>query len=58
MTLFERSATELQASIKAGELTIAELTNEAYARVEALDGDVQAFLALNKEQATAHIIIV
>ena len=53
MTLFERSATELQASIKAGELTIAELTNEAYARVEALDGDVQAFLALNKEQATA-----
>ena len=54
MTLFERSATELQEQIKAGELTIADLTNEAFARVEKLDGDVQAFLALNKEQATAH----
>ncbi len=53
MTLFERSSAQLQASIKAGELTIADLTQEAYARVEALEGDVQAFLALNKEQATA-----
>jgi aspartyl-tRNA(Asn)/glutamyl-tRNA(Gln) amidotransferase subunit A len=53
MTVFERTSAELQASLKAGELTIADLTNEAYARVEALDGDVAAFLALNKEQATA-----
>ncbi|MEO4055603.1 Asp-tRNA(Asn)/Glu-tRNA(Gln) amidotransferase subunit GatA [Solibacillus sp. CAU 1738] len=53
MTLFERSAKELQESLHNGELTIAELTNEAYARIEALEGDVQAFLALNKEQATA-----
>lgn len=53
MTLFERSAKELQASLKAGELTIADLTKEAYSRVAKLDGDVQAFLALNEEQATA-----
>ena len=53
MTLFERTSAELQATIKNNELTIADLTNEAFARVEKLDGDVQAFLALNKEQATA-----
>ncbi len=53
MTLFERSAKELQESLHNGELTIADLTKEAFARIEKLDGDVQAFLALNKEQATA-----
>ncbi len=53
MTLFERSAKELQAEIKAGNLTIADLTKEAYERVTKLDGDVQAFLASNEEKATA-----
>ncbi|QDQ00254.1 Asp-tRNA(Asn)/Glu-tRNA(Gln) amidotransferase subunit GatA [Lysinibacillus fusiformis] len=53
MTLFERSAKELQADIKAGNLTIADLTKEAYERVTKLDGDVQAFLASNEEKATA-----
>ncbi|WP_107950012.1 Asp-tRNA(Asn)/Glu-tRNA(Gln) amidotransferase subunit GatA [Lysinibacillus parviboronicapiens] len=53
MTLFERSAKELQADIKAGNLTIADLTKEAYKRVAKLDGDVQAFLASNEEKATA-----
>ena len=53
MTVFERTSAQLQQAIKAGELTIADLTNEAFDRVEKLDGDVQAFLALNKEQATA-----
>ncbi|WP_042478780.1 Asp-tRNA(Asn)/Glu-tRNA(Gln) amidotransferase subunit GatA [Bacillus ndiopicus] len=53
MTLFERSAHELQESLHKGEVTIADLTNEAFARIEALDGNVQSFLALNKEQATA-----
>lgn len=52
MTLFERSAKELQAAIQAGECTIADLTKEAFTRVEKLDGDVKAFLALNEEQAT------
>lgn len=53
MTLFERSAKELQESLHNGELTIADLTKEALARIDKLDGDVQAFLALNKEQALA-----
>lgn len=53
MTLFERSAKELQESLHNGEITIADLTKEALARIDKLDGDVQAFLALNKEQALA-----
>lgn len=53
MTVFERTSAQLQESLKMGELTIADLTNEAFARVEKLDSDVQAFLALNKEEATA-----
>ena len=40
MTLFERSAKELQESLHNGELTIADLTKEAFARIEKLDGDV------------------
>ena len=51
MTLFERSARELQQGLHNGEFTIADLTNEAFSRIEKLDGDVQAFLALNKEKA-------
>jgi aspartyl-tRNA(Asn)/glutamyl-tRNA(Gln) amidotransferase subunit A len=53
MTLFKRTSAELQAALKNSELSIADLTNEAFARVEKLDGDVAAFLALNKEEATA-----
>ncbi|MEK5078311.1 Asp-tRNA(Asn)/Glu-tRNA(Gln) amidotransferase subunit GatA [Solibacillus sp. FSL W7-1436] len=53
MTVFERTSAQLQESLKSGELTIADLTKEAFDRIEKLDGDVQAFLALNKEQATA-----
>ena len=49
MTVFERTSAQLQEAIKAGELTIADLTAEAFDRVEKLDGDVQAFLALNNK---------
>lgn len=51
MTLFERSSKELQEGLHNGEIKIADLTNEAFARIEKLDDDVQAFLALNKEKA-------
>ncbi|OCS88851.1 Asp-tRNA(Asn)/Glu-tRNA(Gln) amidotransferase subunit GatA [Caryophanon latum] len=53
MTLFERSSTELQEGLHNGELTITQLTQEAFDRIEKLDGDVEAFLALNKEKALA-----
>jgi len=53
MTLFNFSATELQEMIHNKELTIEDLTAESYKRIESLDGDVKAFLALNKEKAMA-----
>ncbi|WP_422393548.1 Asp-tRNA(Asn)/Glu-tRNA(Gln) amidotransferase subunit GatA [Kurthia gibsonii] len=43
----------MQELLKNKEVTIAELTAEAFARIDALDGEVGAFLALNKEAATA-----
>lgn len=43
----------MQELLKNKEVTIADLTAEAFARIEALDGEVGAFLALNKEAATA-----
>ncbi|MCM3389390.1 Asp-tRNA(Asn)/Glu-tRNA(Gln) amidotransferase subunit GatA [Ureibacillus chungkukjangi] len=52
MTLFKLSSKELQEGLHNGEFKIADLTNEAFARIENLDNDVQAFLALNKEKAT------
>ncbi|NLY78902.1 MAG: Asp-tRNA(Asn)/Glu-tRNA(Gln) amidotransferase subunit GatA [Lysinibacillus sp.] len=51
MTLLERSSKELQEGLHNGEFTITDLTNEVYNRIEAVDGDVQAFLTLNKEKA-------
>lgn len=43
----------MQELLKNKEVTIADLTAEAFARIDALDGEVGAFLALNKEAATA-----
>lgn len=53
MTLFKHSAAELQDLIKKKEVSIQELTAESYKRIDKVDGEVQAFLALNEEQATA-----
>ncbi|MCM3359526.1 Asp-tRNA(Asn)/Glu-tRNA(Gln) amidotransferase subunit GatA [Psychrobacillus sp. MER TA 171] len=53
MTLFKHSAVELQDLIKKKEVSIEELTAESFKRINKVDGEVQAFLALNEEQATA-----
>lgn len=53
MTLFNHTATELQALLHNKEISIADVTAESYKRIKALDTDVKAFLALNEEQATA-----
>ncbi|MGK4153514.1 Asp-tRNA(Asn)/Glu-tRNA(Gln) amidotransferase subunit GatA [Kurthia gibsonii] len=53
MSLFKHTSAEMQELLKNKEVTIAELTAEAFARIDALDGEVGAFLALNKEAATA-----
>ncbi len=52
MSLFDKTSAQLQEALKNKEITIADLTTEAYARIDALDGEVGAFLALNKEAAT------
>lgn len=51
MSYFSHTAKELQEKIASKDVTIRQLAEEAYSRIEAVDGDVQAFLALNKEQA-------
>lgn len=53
MSLFKHTSAEMQELLKNKEVTIADLTAEAFARIDALDGEVGAFLALNKEVATA-----
>lgn len=53
MTLFNHKASELQALLHKKEISIADLTAESFKRIEAVDADVNAFLALNKEKATA-----
>lgn len=51
MAYFTQSAKQLQEKIAAKELSVRQVTEEAFARIEAVDADVQAFLALNKERA-------
>lgn len=51
MSYFSHTAKELQEKIASKDVTIRQLAEEAYSRIDAVDGDVQAFLALNKEQA-------
>ncbi|MGX9136127.1 Asp-tRNA(Asn)/Glu-tRNA(Gln) amidotransferase subunit GatA [Rummeliibacillus sp. JY-2-4R] len=51
MSLFKKSAAELQELLHSKEITIADLAQEAYDRIDAVDGEVGAFLALNKENA-------
>ncbi len=55
MSLFKHTSAEMQELLKNKEVTIADLTAEAFARIDALDGEVGAFLALNKEAATAQV---
>lgn len=51
MSLFAKTTVELQELLHKKEVSVKELTEEAFARVAKKDGDVQAFLAVNEEQA-------
>ncbi len=53
MTLFKKTATELQSLLHNKEVSVKELTEESFARIAKTDGDIQAFLAINEEQALA-----
>ncbi|ANU18812.1 aspartyl/glutamyl-tRNA amidotransferase subunit A [Planococcus plakortidis] len=52
MKLADKTANELQELLHSKELTIAELTQATFKRIKELDPKVDAFLALNEEQAT------
>lgn len=52
MNVVDKTAAELQDLIHKEEISIAEVTKQAFERIEKLDPKVDAFLALNKEQAT------
>ncbi|MFC4711247.1 Asp-tRNA(Asn)/Glu-tRNA(Gln) amidotransferase subunit GatA [Planococcus dechangensis] len=51
MKLAEKTAAELQELLHSKKLTIAELTEQTFGRIKELDPKVDAFLALNEEQA-------
>ena len=44
MTLFNKTATELQSLLHNREVSVKELTEESLARIAKMDGEVQAFL--------------
>jgi amidase len=51
--LLYRSAGELAQLIRAGEISSRELTETAFARIEAVDGEINAFVHLDREGALA-----
>lgn len=53
MSLLDKSATELQALLKANEVTVKELTEQALTNIAKKDGEVQAFLTVMDESALA-----
>ena len=51
MSLMSLTAVELGKKIKAGEVTVKEAVEAAFAQIEKVEGDVHSFVALTKEQA-------
>ncbi|SEA89780.1 aspartyl-tRNA(Asn)/glutamyl-tRNA(Gln) amidotransferase subunit A [Thalassobacillus cyri] len=51
MSLFDYTLRELQEKLHNKEISVTDLVEESYQRIEAVDGEVKAFLTLNKEQA-------
>ncbi|QAS52118.1 Asp-tRNA(Asn)/Glu-tRNA(Gln) amidotransferase subunit GatA [Halobacillus litoralis] len=53
MSLFDYTLRELQEKLHNKEITVTELVEESYKRIDEVDDQVQAFLTLNKEAAIA-----
>ncbi|KXH86772.1 Asp-tRNA(Asn)/Glu-tRNA(Gln) amidotransferase subunit GatA [Sporosarcina sp. HYO08] len=51
MTLVNKTAAELQSLLHNKEVSVKELTESAFSRIEEVDGEVQAFLKTTKEEA-------
>ena len=53
MTLFKKTATELQSLLHNREVSVKELTEESLTRVAKMDGKVQAFF---RQMKTKHLL--
>ncbi len=53
MSLFDHSVSELHTLLKKKEVSISDLVDESYRRIDEVEEKVQAFLTLNEEQARA-----
>ncbi|WP_438312855.1 Asp-tRNA(Asn)/Glu-tRNA(Gln) amidotransferase subunit GatA [Sporosarcina sp. FA9] len=53
MTLLNKTAAELQALLHNREVSVKELTESTFTRINEVDGDVQAFLTTTKDEALA-----
>ncbi|MFZ3577818.1 Asp-tRNA(Asn)/Glu-tRNA(Gln) amidotransferase subunit GatA [Virgibacillus sp. DJP39] len=51
MSLFDYTIKELEQKLHNKEITVTDLVNESYNQIEKVDGEVQAFLTLDKERA-------
>ncbi|MCW1836546.1 Asp-tRNA(Asn)/Glu-tRNA(Gln) amidotransferase subunit GatA [Bacillus xiamenensis] len=54
MSLFDHKISELKELLHKKELSVSDLVDESYKRINEVDGKVQAFLALNEEKARAY----
>ncbi|MDL4841760.1 Asp-tRNA(Asn)/Glu-tRNA(Gln) amidotransferase subunit GatA [Aquibacillus rhizosphaerae] len=53
MSLFDYTLKEIQDKLHKKEITVSDLVSESYNRIQAVDGQVNAFLTLNEEAARA-----
>lgn len=53
MSLFDYTLKELQDKLHSKEITVSDLVSASYERINAVDGQVKAFLTLNEEAARA-----
>ncbi|MBU7594684.1 Asp-tRNA(Asn)/Glu-tRNA(Gln) amidotransferase subunit GatA [Metabacillus halosaccharovorans] len=54
MALFDHKISELKELLHKKEITVSDLVDESYQRIQAVDDKVGAFLALNEEQARTY----
>ncbi|WP_138090286.1 Asp-tRNA(Asn)/Glu-tRNA(Gln) amidotransferase subunit GatA [Halalkalibacterium halodurans] len=54
MSLFDLKLKDVHTKLHEKEISVSDLVDEAYKRIEQVDGQVEAFLALNEEKARAY----
>ena len=54
MSLFDYKVSDLHELLHKKEITVSDLVNESYKRIQEVDDKVQAFLTLDEEKARAN----